>query len=149
MSGGAWPNAAFFSFTWCEGCQLEVLNCERELPDILKSLNIVYFREAMSGKSEDYDIAFVEGSISTEEEAKKLRHIRKKAKTLIALGACSSTGGLNCLKNRFPMDEVERLVYGKYAKKYPILKTSPVKPIDGVVPVDHLIHGCPINKKEF
>ena len=143
------PRVAFFSFTCCEGCQLVVLSCEKELPDIIKKLNIVYFREAMTEKSEDYDIAFVEGSISTEKEIRKLKHIRKRAKTVIALGACSATGGLNCLKNRFPMDLVKKAVYGKNANRYPIFDTRPVTPIDSVIKVDYYIHGCPIPKKEF
>lgn len=146
---GEKPKAAFFSFTCCEGCQLAVLSCEKELPDILSFVNIVNFREAMTGKSNDYDIAFVEGSISKKEEIKKLKGIRKKAKVLVALGACSSTGGLNCLKNRFPMEEVKKIVYGKDASRYPILDTIPVMPIDTIVKVDYYIHGCPIPKKEF
>lgn len=143
------PKVAFFSFTCCEGCQLMVLSCENELPDMLKAMNIVYFREAMTEKNEDYDIAFVEGSITTDEEIKKLRHIRKKAKTLISLGACSSTGGVNCLKNRFPMEFVKRTVYGRAAGRFHTFDTLPVKPIDAIVHVDHYLHGCPISKTEF
>ncbi len=143
------PNVAFFSFTCCEGCQLAVLSCEKELPDILRLINIVNFREAMTRKSNDYDIAFIEGSISKKEEIKKLRSIRKKAKAVVALGACSTTGGLNCLKNRFPMEEVKALVYGKDASRYGILDTIPVMPIDSIIKVDYYIHGCPISKKEF
>ncbi|MCR4287745.1 MAG: NADH:ubiquinone oxidoreductase [Deltaproteobacteria bacterium] len=149
MSDTSLPKVAFFSFTSCEGCQLTVLSCEDELADMLHALNIVYFREAMTGKTEDYEIAFVEGSVSTDGEIKKLKHLRKKAKVVVALGACSATGGLNCLKNRFTMDEVERAVYGKNALKYPILKTLTARPIDSVIKVDCYIHGCPIPKKEF
>ncbi|MBI5344218.1 MAG: NADH:ubiquinone oxidoreductase [Deltaproteobacteria bacterium] len=149
MNGKAKPKVAFFSFTCCEGCQLTVLSCESELPDILRDVNIVYFREAMTGKSEDYDIAFVEGSVSTEKEIKKLKRIRKKACTVVAFGACSATGGLNCLKNRFPMELVKKEVYGKNAGRYPIFDTIPAKPIDAIIHVDYYIHGCPIPKKEF
>src|SRR3972149_9921600 len=97
------PRVAFFSFTCCEGCQLMVLSCERELPDILNHVKIVNFREAMTEKSDDYDIAFVEGSISRKDATRKLRKIRKQARILIALGACSSTGGRNCPQNPPPL----------------------------------------------
>ncbi len=106
------PKIAFFSFTCCEGCQLMVLNCEDEFPEIVELVDIVNFREAMSGGKDDYEIAFVEGSISRDEEVEKLRQIRSTASTLVSLGACSSTGGLNCLKSRFPIEEVQRSVYG-------------------------------------
>ncbi len=143
------PKAAFFSFTCCEGCQLTMLSCEDELPDILGLVNIVNFREAMSERSDDYDIAFVEGSISRKQEIAKLRKIRRKAKVVVAFGACSATGGLNCLKNRFPMEEVKEAVYGREAGKHEAFDTIPARPIDAVIKVDYYIHGCPIPKKEF
>lgn len=143
------PRVAFFSFTCCEGCQLTMLSCEDELPDILSMINIVNFREAMTEKSDEYDIAFVEGSISTDKEIAKIKKIRKRAKVVVAFGACSATGGLNCLKNRFPMKEVKEAVYGKKGVKMNTFDTIPARPIDAVIEVDHYIHGCPIPKKEF
>jgi coenzyme F420-reducing hydrogenase gamma subunit len=143
------PRLAFFSFTCCEGCQLTLLSCEDELPDILSLVNIVNFREAMDGKSGDYDIAFVEGSISTKREIAKIKKIRKRAKVVVAFGACSATGGLNCLKNRFPMEEVKEAVYGKKGAVLKTFDTIPARPIDAVIKVDHYIHGCPIPKKEL
>jgi coenzyme F420-reducing hydrogenase gamma subunit len=143
------PKVAFFSLTCCEGCQLTVLSCEDELPDILEQVSIVYFREAMTEKIEDYDIAFVEGSVSTNREVKKLKHIRERAKVVVALGACSSIGGLNCLKNRFPMKEVQKAVYGSKASRFEVFDTKPVRAIDEIIEVEHYIHGCPIPKKEF
>ncbi|MBI5559786.1 MAG: NADH:ubiquinone oxidoreductase [Deltaproteobacteria bacterium] len=142
------PRLAFFSFTCCEGCQLMVLNCEEEFPAIVELVNIVNFREAMSERSNDYDIAFIEGSISRKEEIRKLKDIRERASVVVALGACATTGGLNCLKNRFPMEEVKSIVYGKDAG-LKIYDTIPAAPIDSIIKVDHRIHGCPIIKEEF
>lgn len=149
MNNNVRPKVAFFSFTCCEGCQLMVLSCESELPEILHHVNIVNFREAMTGRTEDYEVAFVEGSVSRIEEIRKLKKIRKTARTVVALGACSATGGLNCLKNRFPMEEVKRTVYGRNASRYKAFDTIPVRPIDEIIKVDHYIHGCPITKKDF
>jgi coenzyme F420-reducing hydrogenase gamma subunit len=143
------PRVAFFSFTSCEGCQLAVLSCEDELPDILRSISLVYFREAMTERNWAFDIAFVEGSVTTPREEKKLRRVRAKAKIVIALGACSTTGGLNCLKNRYKMDLVKKAVYGKGVEKNKIFDTMPARPIDSVIHVDFYLHGCPISKKEF
>lgn len=149
MTVVALPKVAFFSFTCCEGCQLMVLSCEKELPDILRHVKIVNFREAMTDRTDDYEIAFVEGSISRTEEVRKLKKIRKTARTVVALGACSATGGLNCLKNRFPMEEVKKTVYGRNASRFKAFDTLPVRAIDEIIKVDHYIHGCPIPKKDF
>ncbi len=143
------PRVGFFSFTSCEGCQLMVLSCEDELADIFAQLKVVNFREAMTDKSDEYDIAFIEGSVSTPKEARKVKDIRKKAKVVVALGACAATGGLNCLKNRFPIDEIKRKVYGSQALGNPTFDTSRVRPTDALIHVDLYIHGCPISKKEF
>ena len=56
------PKVAFFSFTCCEGCQLQVLNCEDEMLDLLGAVNIVNFREAIDDRGQDYDIAIIEGA---------------------------------------------------------------------------------------
>jgi coenzyme F420-reducing hydrogenase gamma subunit len=42
------PRVAFFDFTGCEGCQLEVLNFNLEIVDLIGAVDIVEFREASS-----------------------------------------------------------------------------------------------------
>lgn len=125
-----------------------VLSCEDELPEILELVNLVNFREAMSEKGDDYDIAFIEGSVTRNEEIKKLKRIRYTARVVVSFGACSSIGGLNCLKNRFPVEEVKKLVYGR-ASGHRNFSTLPVRPIDSIIKVDYYIHGCPPPKEEF
>lgn len=140
------PRIAFFSFSSCEGCQLVVLTIEEQLLELVNLIDIVSFREAMSEKSDEYDIAFVEGSITRTSEIERLKTIRETAKTVIALGACATIGGINCLKNQFEMDKVKDIVYGKMADNY---DTIPARPIEAVVKVDYRIQGCPIDKDEF
>ena len=135
------PRVAFFDFTGCEGCQLDALNLTpEELLDLIAAVDIVNFREAMTERSEDYNIAFVEGSITRESEIPRLQKIRRQAKVLVALGACACIGGINCLKNHLSMDEALKIVYGKDAKYY---DTIPARPLNAVVPVDYYVQGCP------
>ncbi|MHB9130503.1 MAG: NADH-quinone oxidoreductase subunit B family protein [Armatimonadota bacterium] len=143
------PKVAIFDFACCEGCQLQIVNMEEELLDLISVVEPVEWREAMSEQSETYDIAIIEGSITRDEDAERLREIREQAKILIALGACATIGGVNKLKNNFESpDEVQRYVYGDAAHS-PHLATAPVKAVGEVVKVDYLVHGCPINLKEF
>ncbi len=140
------PKLAFFSFASCEGCQLQVLNCEDELVALLGAVDIVNFREAIDQKSDDYDIAFVEGSITRLEDQVALREIRERAKILVAFGACATIGGINAMKNFKPLAEVRRYVYGDKAEVFPTYAT---RPVHEVVEVDMKLHGCPISKSEF
>ena len=140
------PKIAFFDFASCEGCQLQVVNLEAEMLDVIGAVEIVQFREAMTEKKDDYAIAFVEGSITREKDIPRLKKIREQAAVLVALGACATIGGVNCLKNYQPLPEVRKYVYGDKADWY---ETFAARPIDAVVPVDYYIHGCPIHKAEF
>jgi sulfhydrogenase subunit delta len=140
------PKLAFFDFTGCEGCQLEVINFETELVELLEHVDIVNFREAMTERSDDYDIAFIDGAISTESDIERIKQIREQAKVLITIGACSSLGGVNCLKNSRPMEENLRIVYGDAANYY---DTIPARPVSAVVPVDYELSQCPVNRYEF
>jgi sulfhydrogenase subunit delta len=143
------PRIAIFDFACCEGCQLQIVNLEEEILSLLGAADVVEWREAMSEKSDEYDIAIIEGSLTRPEDEDRLKAIRSRAKVLIALGACATIGGVNKLKNNFEdLEEVKRCVYGKAATK-PHLRTSPVKAVDEVVPVDYCVHGCPIDRKEF
>jgi len=141
------PRVAFFDFTGCEGCQLDALNLDGEqLLDLLAAVDIVNFREVMTERSDNYDIAFIEGSISRESEIGRLQKIRDQAKVLVALGACACIGGINCLKNHVPMEEALRTVYGEDARYY---DTIPARPANAVVTVDYYVRGCPPQPAEL
>ena len=135
------PKVAFFDFTGCEGCQLEALNLDgQEVIDLINAVDIVNFREAKTEREDNYDIAFVEGSISRESEIPRLQKIRDQAKIVVAFGTCACIGGINCLKKHLSMDEALRIVYGKDAKYY---DTIPARPINAVIPVDYYVRNCP------
>lgn len=140
------PRIAFFDFAGCEGDQLQVANLEEKLLDILSHVEVASFREVATGHSDDYDIAFVEGSITTPKDQDRLRDIRAKAKVLVALGACATIGGVNCLKNFVEQDVCRDYVYGRNARWY---ATFAAMPLSSVVTVDLEIHGCPIDRGEF
>lgn len=138
------PRVAFFDFSSCEGCQLQLVNNEASLLDFLSLVEVVNFREAMTESSDDYEIAFIEGSVTRHDEVERLKKIRDKAKVLIAFGSCACFGGVNQLKNRFKdPDWVRRQVYGENS-----VDTAQARPIGDIVNVDLMIYGCPVKKEE-
>jgi sulfhydrogenase subunit delta len=140
------PRVAFFDFAGCEGDQLQVANLEERLLDILSHVEVVNFREIMDERSDEYDIAFVEGSITRPEDESRLKEIRERCSILVAFGACATIGGINCLKNFHSEAEYRSAVYGKNAGWY---STYAARPLKRVVKVDLEIHGCPVDKNEF
>ncbi|HMA96413.1 MAG TPA: hypothetical protein VKP30_27190 [Polyangiaceae bacterium] len=140
------PRVACFDFTSCEGCQLTVIDSLEESPELLEVIEIVEFREAVTGTAESYDIALIEGSCTRASDEARLRQIRTRARFVVALGACAHIGGINALKNQLTEEESGRLVYGEKAV---LFESYPARPIAAVIPVDCTIPGCPINTKEF
>ena len=141
------PKVAFFDFASCEGCQLTVVDSLQTHLDLLDAVEIVQFREAMTEKGQDYQIAFIEGSCTRESDEERLLKIRDQADLVVALGACAHTGCVNALKNIQPsLDEVREYVYGDKAEWY---ETYPARPISAVIDIDAFIPGCPIDREEF
>lgn len=144
MSGK--PKVGIFGFTGCGGCQLEILDAEDKIVDLVKAVDIVHFTEAITEHSDDYEIALVEGSISTSHDVERIKKIGSIAKIIVAIGACACNGGLNCLKNVYGLEKAKELVYGD---KKEWIDTIETKPIDEYVKVDYYARGCPPNRFEI
>jgi coenzyme F420-reducing hydrogenase gamma subunit len=137
------PKIGVFDFTCCEGCELQLTNKEATLIDFLSLVDVVNFREVSSEQSDEYDIAMIEGAVSRDDEVERLKKIRSRARVLVALGSCACFGGVNQLKNRFPVDDVVTEVYGENK-----IETRAVAKISDLVTVDLEIPGCPVSKAE-
>lgn len=143
------PKVAFFDFACCEGCQLQVANLEEDILGLLAHVELVEFREVMTGQAPEYDIAFIEGSITRLEDEERLKDIRARSRLLVAYGSCATTGGVNKIKNLWPdLTQVQKEVYGD-KWNLPHLNTMPTKAVDEVVKVDAYVPGCPINRNEL
>ncbi len=138
-----------YELTGCGGDALLILDCEQELIDIFKAADIQSFLMAKSDNIDgELDIAFVEGSVSTEREREEILDIRKRAKFVVAIGICATLGGIQA---RF-LDEKEwqenvRKVYGDLEMIH--TRSLQPQPIDAYIKVDYYLPGCPISKEQF
>ena len=141
------PKVAVWKFASCDGCQLSLLGCEDELLDVVGEIEIAYFLEATTAMIKGpYDISLVEGSITTEHDAQRIRKIRQQSKKLITISACATSGGIQALRNFADVDHYIRSVYAR-PDYISTLRTS--SPIHEHVPVDFELRGCPINKNQL
>ncbi len=138
--------AGFFDFTGCEGCQLTVLNLEDEFLDLAGLIDVVEFREVMTGGGGDLDVAFVEGSICGPDQEARLKDIRRRSRLLVALGACADTTGINILVRLQDPEVLHGRVYGPGA---PVRARGHPRAVGDVVPVDARVPGCPVDGGEF
>lgn len=146
-NGKAKPKVAVFKFASCDGCQLSLLDVEDELLAVVGAVDVVYFPEASRRMLKGpYDIGLVEGSITTHHDAERIQAVRRLCKTLVTIGACATSGGIQALRNWRDVNEFIRCVYAK-PDFISTLKMS--TPIAEHVPVDFELRGCPISKKQL
>ncbi len=140
------PKLAVHKFSSCDGCQLSILNLEDELLGLAAAIEVAFFLEATRlAHPGPYDLAIVEGSVSTPHELERLKQIREQSKVLIALGTCATSGGIQALRNFADADEYAHLVYA-HPDYLHYLKTA--TPLSEHVQVDYELWGCPVNKEQ-
>lgn len=141
------PKLAVWKFASCDGCQLSILDCEDELLDIAEAIEISHFLEATSRVvGGPYDVSLVEGSITTSGDAARIREIRAISGSLVVIGACATTGGIQALRNRADVAEMTRAVY-PHPEYIDTLATSTA--IADHVKVDLEVHGCPVSRTQL
>ncbi len=138
---------AVFKFASCDGCQLSLLDCEDELLAVAEAVEIAYFLEASSHfEPGPYDVALVEGSITTPHDAERIQEVRRQSRFLVTIGACATSGGIQSLKNWADHQEFLRCVY---ARPEYISTLNDSTAIADHVTVDFELRGCPINRHQL
>jgi len=137
----------WFTFTCSEDSTIlmtEILNSKwQEWQKFLEFKYAKILRQ--SGPLGPMDIAFVEGAISSEEQATKLKRIRLLSKTLVAVGACAVTGYPSAQRNLFNSEQ--KAAIGHILEKF---SYSPaVRKLSDIVRVDYSLPGCPMDENKF
>lgn len=141
------PRLAVFKFASCDGCQLSLLDCENELLAVAEAVEIAWFPEASSRlEPGPYDIALVEGSITTPHDAQRIHEVRRSARIVVTIGACATAGGIQSLKNWADHEDYLRCVYAR-PEYISTLATS--TPIADHIKVDYELRGCPISRHQL
>jgi coenzyme F420-reducing hydrogenase gamma subunit len=94
---------------------------------------------------EDIDVAFVEGAITNDADARRLRSIRKNSKKLVAVGSCAINAFPAGQRNMF--DEKTKSDIDFLLKKFN--QADRVRKVSEVVQVDDQVPGCPMQEEVF
>src|SRR5208283_5357534 len=142
------PTVGIFGLTGCAGDQLVILNCEDRLLDLVALIDV---REFLMASSENdtacaLDLALVEGAVVSQRDADRLRNIRQRAKTLVALGTCAVWGGVAALDRGVDRRKLLDDVYGETGLSY---DSASGQALHEIVKVDRNITGCPIEKEQL
>lgn len=151
-------------FGICGGCEVSVLDIGDTLLDLLPSLNFVHIpvlvdHKYFGQKGERHngpelpeaDVGILTGCVRNEENKALAEEMRRKVKTLIALGSCASFGGIPALANLSTTPELLEKVYKGSKSTEPADSPSQEIPplldrayaVSEVVKPDVIIPGCP------
>ncbi|GAB4291712.1 MAG: cytochrome b [Coriobacteriia bacterium] len=131
------------------GCQVQMTNIEDHLLDVLGLIDLRYWQLASSGHLPDsYDVAIIEGAVTTEDHVALLQRVRETADVVIAIGACAVTGGIPALAALGDVDRHCAAVYGDTPPVAGVARRAP-GPVGSVIEVDYHVPGCPIDTDEF
>jgi sulfhydrogenase subunit delta len=138
----------WFSFTCCEDSTIlftELLNDHLD-----EWREVIEFRHIKALKTKNslagLDVAFVEGAISSESQAREVREIRGNAEYVVAIGACACTGQPSTSRNQFADEQInERIQW--YLSHFDYGKE--VRRLDEVIRVDDMVRGCPMKVPSF
>lgn len=137
----------WFSFTCCEDSTIVFTELMNERWQNWKKLIDFRYARVLKTKNilDEMDVAFVEGAISSPEQAKKLKEIRSLSKMLVAIGSCAVTGLPSSQRNQF--DEKTRQEIEFIIARFNHLEQ--VQPLKEFVKVDAEVPGCPMDPDKF
>ena len=135
----------------CSGCHMSFLDMDERLLDLTAQMDLVYSPLVDRKDFPDHvDVTLVEGSVSSEGDLHKIKHVREHTTLLVSLGDCAVTGNVPSLRNPLGPDAVLRRAYleddllnpGIPDQGIPALLPV-VRPVHAVVKVDLYVPGCP------
>lgn len=137
----------WFSFSCCEDNTIvmtEVLNDHwQEWKKIFDFRHVRIFQS--KNTFDEFDIAFIEGAVASQEQEDKIKEIRNISKKVVAVGACAVSGLPASQRNNFTPEQKENIDF--LVTKFGL--SAEVKKVSDVIKVDVEIPGCPMSPEVF
>jgi len=130
---------AIFDLTGCEGCEFHIFSLNELLMDFFQDFEITNWRLLSEVQKADFDIAFIEGAVTTKEDVNLLKKIRETSKIVVAIGACAISGNIFAQLSKEKRKQLAEKIYDKDYK----LKAEFLEPVEKFIKVDEKIPGCP------
>jgi NAD-reducing hydrogenase small subunit len=147
------------SLAGCFGCHMSLLDLDERFLDLLE---LVEFDRSPINDIKDIrqpvDLGLIEGGVCNADNVHVLREFRKMCKILVAVGECSTTGGIPSMRNSFTLKQCLEESYIRGAgvefahvpddPEIPLLLNK-VRPLHHIVKIDYFLPGCPPSADAF
>ena len=147
-SEGGVPRVVVIGLASCFGCQLQITNAESCLVDVMGQVDMKYWQLTSSDPMpDDFDIAIIEGAVTTEQARDTVLQARSKARAVITVGACAATAGIPGLA----VEGTGQRAVDVYADAVPAACGDMIAPasVPSIIPVDAQVRCCPIDPYDF
>jgi NAD-reducing hydrogenase small subunit len=137
----------------CAGCHMSLLDMDERLLDLLGKVELTSspITDLKHPPAEGVDVGVLSGAINNTSNLAVARMMRKRCRTLVALGDCAVFGGIVTMRNLFDMREAierayvgtESTVDGKVPADEELARPLPARAVGQAVTVDVHVPGCP------
>jgi NAD-reducing hydrogenase small subunit len=138
----------------CAGCHMSLLDIDERIVQIaeLVDLRSTPITDLKVPDESGVDVGILEGGVNNTSNEEVAHRMRKRCKTLVALGDCAVFGGVPAMRNFFTIEESLRRAYvetestdseGKIPDDPELCVPTRVRALSEVVPVDVFVPGCP------
>lgn len=143
------PKVVFAGLASCFGCQINITNVEAHLMEVLGQIDLRYWQLTSSDPMPDsFDVAVIEGAVTTEEAARTVRALREGADVVITIGACAATAGIPGMSTDDHAAGLDA-VYGSRVPEAAGAGAIPPRAVKDVIEVDFEVPCCPIDPYDF
>ncbi len=141
------PRVVVVGLASCFGCQLQITNVEEHLLDVLGQIDLRYWQLTSSEPMPDaFDVAVIEGAVTTVEAEETVRQLRERAGAVIAIGACATTAGIPGMAAA-GFSERPGQVYDLVPEACGDMIAP--QPVGAVIDVDFEVRTCPVDSLDF
>lgn len=138
----------------CSGCHMSLLDIDERILAVaeLADIRATPITDLKEPDASGVDVGILEGGINNSANEEVALKMRKRCKTLVALGDCAVFGGVPAMRNFFTIEESLRRAYietestdsgGKIPSDPELAVMTKVRSLEEVVPVDVFVPGCP------
>jgi F420-non-reducing hydrogenase small subunit len=163
------PKIAFYWCASCGGCEEAVVDLAEDLLPVAAAVEIVFWPVALDFKKRDVEsladgslaAVFINGAVRSSEQEEMAHILRRKARAVVAFGACAQLGGIPGLANLATREAILAEAYGSHFStvnpdgvrprpesrvngrrlELPVLSER-VRKLDAVIEVDYYLPGC-------
>lgn len=149
QSGRAVPRVVFAGFASCFGCQINITNIEAHLLDVLGQIDMRYWQLTSSDPMpEDFDVAVIEGAITTKDAEACAKRLREVADTVLTIGSCAQSAGIPGMASQ-DHDAHIKEVYPDHVPALVADSAYSPRAVSDVIDVDLEVPCCPVDPYEF